>query len=188
LYTYPVANLMPNARMLAAGPSWHALAIAFSGAVWSWGSNSDGQLGDGTTSDDRTPAAISGFLIADNAWLGEDADGDGLPNWMEMDLHTDPGKMDTNGDGISDLAAVLAGISATSADIDGDGRSNADELSSGTDPFRTDTDGDGVSDFADCFPTDPGRSQCPSPGQGDTTPPTITLTAPTNATLVGTNP
>jgi hypothetical protein len=188
-YAYPVPNLMANARtVVAAGAGRHALAVALDGAVWSWGQNGNGQNGDGTTTLRRTPSAISGFSVADNSWLAGDADGDGLPNWLEMDLRTDPGKIDTNGDGISDLVAFKTGISATAADIDGDGRSNADEVAAGTDPFRVDSDGDGQSDLADCFPTDPSRSSCPAPGPGDTTPPTITLTAPTNATLVSTNP
>lgn len=54
----------------------------------------------------------------------------------------------------------------------------------GTDPFNPDTDGDTVNDGTDAFPLDPTRSTAPSPDPEDTTPPTITLTEPTSATLV----
>ena len=47
-----------------------------------------------------------------------------------------------------------------------------------TDPLRADTDGDGVADGADCFPLDPSRWQCPSPDPNDHTPPSQSLTAP----------
>src|SRR5262249_6015663 len=115
-------------------------------------------------------------------------DGDGIPSWMEMLLGTDPFKADTNGDGIPDGQAIISGLSATNPDIDGDGLPNKVEIQIGTDPFRADTDGDGVNDRLDCFPLDPTRSQCPAPNPGDTTPPTITLREPTNATLTGSNP
>ena len=103
-----------------------------------------------------------------------------------MELGTDPTNADTNGDGIPD--GVDIGGDATNPDVDGDGLTNAKERELGTDPFRADTDGDGVADGADCFPLDASRSQCPAPVPGDTMPPAITRTEPTNATLTGTNP
>lgn len=188
-YVYPVATLMADARTLVASPNGdHVLAVDLDGAVWSWGGNGNGQMGDGTTSSSWTPAAISGFTIADNSWLSSDTDGDGMPAWLEMELGTDPGNSDTNGDGISDNAAIRSGISATDPDMDDDGVTNRKEKELGTDPFGSDSDGDSVSDQADCFPLDKDRNQCPAPGQGDTTPPTITLIEPTNATPVSTNP
>jgi hypothetical protein len=72
--------------------------------------------------------------------------------------------------------------------MDGDGVSNADEALHGSDPFMTDTDGDGVADGADCFPIDPTRSTCPAADPNDHTPPVITLTEPTNATLTSSIP
>ena len=83
----------------------------------------------------------------------DDPDQDGLTNAQEAAIGSDPWNPDTNGDGIS----------------------------VGTDPFVADTDGDGVLDGADAFPLDPLRSQAPPPVPGDTTPPVITLTEPTNA-------
>jgi hypothetical protein len=173
--------------MVSAG-SDHGLAITTDGRVWAWGGNENGQLGDGTTVSKGVPFAISGFTAMDDSSLMGDPDGDGLPTWLELQLGTDPWKADTNGDGIPDGVAIKAGINATSLDIDGDGLTNAQELALGTDPFRADTDGDGVNDKLDCFPLDPTRSMCPSPSPGDTTPPTINLTEPTNAVLIGSTP
>src|SRR6266571_423973 len=38
---------------------WHACAVAATGTVYCWGANSNGQLGDGTTTDSPTPVAVS---------------------------------------------------------------------------------------------------------------------------------
>lgn len=129
--------------------------------------------------------SFSAFLGAAN----EDPDQDGLTNAQEA-LGTDPwsvaGSVDTNGDGIPDGVAVAGGMSARNPDMDGDGLANAAELAIGGDPSIADTDGDGVVDGADAFPVDPTRSAAPSPVPGDTTPPTIDLTEPTNAVLIST--
>jgi hypothetical protein len=50
---------------------------------------------------------------------------------------------------------------------------------------RTGSCGDSVSDLTDVYPLDPTRSQAPSADPNDHTPPTITLTRPSNARLVG---
>jgi alpha-tubulin suppressor-like RCC1 family protein len=39
----------------------HSLAVGTDGTVWTWGSNSQGQLGDGTMVDSSSPAAVSGL-------------------------------------------------------------------------------------------------------------------------------
>jgi hypothetical protein len=179
---------MSQAFETAVGDSYAVAAMHLDGGVWMWGINSSGQLGDGTTSSRVTPVPISGFSLADGAWLLTDNDGDGLEAWLELEIGTDPGNADTNGDGINDRAAFASNISATNADMDGDGVSNIKERERGTDPFRADTDNDSSNDSADCFPLDPTRSSCPSPNPSDTTPPSITVTRPTNATLTGSNP
>jgi len=88
-------------------------------------------------------------------------------------------------------------VSPTNVDTDGDGVRNSVEVARGTDPLRADTDGDGYCDGTgpgcysmplDCFPLDPTRSACPTRVPGDTTPPLIRLTEPTNAVLISSLP
>jgi hypothetical protein len=86
----------------------------------------------------------------------------------------------TNGDGLSDLVNHQLGYAGNNYDIDGDGLTNAQELVLGTDPFNADTDGDGHPDGSDYYPLDSTRWQAPT-DPGDTSPPTITLTAPQGA-------
>src|SRR5262249_26296470 len=62
--TIPVAvkNLVAGSNVIAvaAGGS-HSLAMTMGGAVWAWGSNSSGQLGDGTTTGKTSPALLAGI-------------------------------------------------------------------------------------------------------------------------------
>jgi len=44
---------------IAAG-AFHVCGITTSGATYCWGSNSSGQVGDGTTTDHSAPEAVSG--------------------------------------------------------------------------------------------------------------------------------
>ncbi|MFP2934455.1 RCC1 domain-containing protein [Pyxidicoccus sp. 3LG] len=46
---------------VAAGDS-HSLVLRGDGTVWAWGSNSSGQLGDGTTTDRATPQPVPGLM------------------------------------------------------------------------------------------------------------------------------
>jgi len=70
-------------------------------------------------------------------------------------------------------------------DSDGDGLTNLAESQKGTDSDDPDTDSDGVPDGLDAFPLDPNRSELePVPNPSDTTPPVIQLLQPKNATLV----
>lgn len=157
-----------------------ALAARRDGTVWTWGPNTSGQLGDGTTTDRWVPRPVPDFSLVDNEWLMTDVDHDGLPTWRELELGTEPLNADTNGDGLRDGAAINAGMSATNLDMDDDGWSNTLERQKGTNPFVADTDGDTVSDGTDFFPLDSTRSQGPQPVPGDTTPPVIVLIFPIN--------
>ena len=135
----------------------------------------------------------AGFTGGDGLVLGystgtDDPDGDGLTTNLEWQIGSDPWKADTNGDGLRDGQALTSGKSATNIDMDGDGLTNAVEIGQGTDPLSADTDGDGQSDSSDCFPIDPTRWNCPSPTPGDTTPPVITLSEPTGASLISVVP
>lgn len=59
----PVVGLPDTVNQVAAGNGAdHALALLADGTVWAWGSNHDGELGDGTTSGRRqTPAVVPGL-------------------------------------------------------------------------------------------------------------------------------
>jgi alpha-tubulin suppressor-like RCC1 family protein len=42
----------------------HSLAIEGDGSLWTWGLNSTGQLGDGTTANRRAPVRVAGLTGA----------------------------------------------------------------------------------------------------------------------------
>jgi hypothetical protein len=159
-----------------------------SGALWRWGANASGQLGDGTTGDRLEPGEVPGLRLFGDSWFGEDADADGLDNLAEHYLGSDPLKSDTNGDRAPDGASVAIGRDPVSVDLDGDGLGNAEEIRVGTDLFNRDSDGDGAVDGQDAFPLDPSRSEAPPPDPGDTEAPVILLREPRNAVLVSSIP
>jgi hypothetical protein len=168
---------------VAALGSMHTLVANLQGQVLAAGEDGSGQLGNNSTTLTTTFVPVSMGVLADNTWLAQDSDGDGLSNWQEYLLGTDPLNVDTNGDGIPD------GVDGDSpfrldTDSDHDGVPNWLEIQRGTDPFRADTDGDGVADGVDCFPLDPTRSTCPAADPNDHTAPTITLTEPISAVPV----
>jgi hypothetical protein len=77
-----------------------------------------------------------------------DSDGDGLTNDEEAKLGTDPFNPDTDGDELGDGREVKElTTNPLSADTDGDELSDGDEvLRRSTDPLNPDTDGDALSD------------------------------------------
>ena len=70
-------------------------------------------------------------LTADH--LNDDADGDGLPDWWEMEHNLDPGSAE--------------GLDGAWGDADKDGLNNRSEFLAGTDPWNFDTYGTGFSDY-----------------------------------------
>ena len=88
-----------------------------------------------------------------------DTDGDGIPDTTEKyglnGWFTDPGKWDTDGDGLSDGDEINTyGTNPLNPDCDDDGLLDGEEiLVYGTDPFDRDTDDDGWLDPEDVSPT-----------------------------------
>ena len=89
----------------------------------------------------------------------KDTDEDGLPDWLEEELGTDPLNPDTDGDGLPDGYEYLVlgtdplkkdtdnnGINDGDEDFDGDGLTNLEEYELGTGPLNPDTDGNGILD------------------------------------------
>lgn len=114
---------------------------------------------------------------------GTDPDADGLTNYQEHLLGTDPTKADSDGDGLSDGAEVGTngvfdvGVDTNplDADTDDDGLSDGDEKNGtgpnagkATNPLLVDTDGDGVHDKDETtLGTDPTKVDSDGDGIGD---------------------
>ena len=99
-----------------------------------------------------------------------DSDGDGLPDYIERSLELDRFNPDTDGDGLpdgyeyyylgTDPAKVDSddnGISDADEDFDEDGLTNIEEYNLSTNPFVKDSDYDGLSDYDEVYKynTDP---------------------------------
>jgi len=100
-----------------------------------------------------------------------DSDADGLTNFQEFDLGTDPLSPDSDGDGINDGDEInLYYTNALNADSDKDGISDSDEINTyNTDPNLKDSDNDGLTDYQEIFnyQTDPANSDTDGDGLGD---------------------
>jgi len=80
------------------------------------------------------PAGGDNGAPAANSFI--DSDGDGLPDWMELLIGTDPFNPDTDGDGLSDGDEVLKyHTNPLKPDTDGDGYSDGDEVRAGSNPL-----------------------------------------------------
>lgn len=113
--------------------------------------------------------AEAGVVITATAFSDVDlnvaglAVGDGLTFAEERRLGTDPNKVDTDDDGLSDwLEAKQYGTNPVSRDSDGDGLTDGEEVNANcTNPLNADTDGDGSDDGIDPAPCTPGTTPIP---------------------------
>lgn len=100
-----------------------------------------------TTTTDTTTCELDGALY--EAGDTDDRDGDGLTDYEECILGTDPTYEDSDGDLISDAQEVEAGGDPMARDSNGDGILDTSEWPAGDDTGPADTDGDGVTDILD---------------------------------------
>lgn len=100
-----------------------------------------------------------------------DEDDDGLTNWAESILGTDPTNDDTDDDGLSDLDEYLLYKSnPLEQDTDGDGIADYEEAKTyGTNPNSADSDGDGVADSEEILvtKTNPNKADSDDDGLSD---------------------
>jgi hypothetical protein len=103
-----------------------------------------------------------------------DSDSDGLPDYIEEQLGTDPFDADSDDDGISDSVEARFGtdplVDDANDDADSDGLTNIEEIEVyGTDPLDADTDNDGLSDGDEVsvYGTDPTASDTDGDGASD---------------------
>jgi hypothetical protein len=92
--------------------------------------------------------ASTGYPVHSNANL-PDTDFDGLPDFVERDIRTDPNKEDTDGDGLGDYDefADFGGYAAVAARFPRFVLDGTASMLYGTDPTRTDSDGDTLGDY-----------------------------------------
>lgn len=86
-----------------------------------------------------------------SCWRSVDTDGDGLSDYRETLLTTDPTESDTDGDGIADAAEQSGSTDPRYRDTDDDGLSDGTEQEGETSPTDPDVDNDGLPDGAERY-------------------------------------
>ena len=137
-------------------PPWALVAFlivcVFSFCALVWLVNQSGGKGAGQISSANTQTAVS---LAQTAYANQtatafgliDSDGDGLTDIAEIGMGTNPALLDTDIDGLSDGDEVNnRKTDPKKADSDGDGLIDGDEINRGFNPLSADTDGDGLND------------------------------------------
>jgi uncharacterized protein (DUF1800 family) len=113
--------------------------------------------GANTLQIERTGGATGGYIGFDYIKLEArpdaltDSDNDGMPLWFEetyglSDAASTDAPLDTDGDGLANLAEFQLGTNPTDPDSDNDGLTDSAESTPGTHPLLADTDGDGLGD------------------------------------------
>ncbi len=100
-------------------------------------------------------------LDGDGDWTNDDEDEDGTATYLDPDEPADP-TLDADSDGVSDFEERALGTDPNNADSDGDGTPDDEEVGDSASP--TDTDGDGVIDALD---DDDDGDGVPSIDEGD---------------------
>lgn len=121
--------------------------------------------------------AATATVLALTAEAAGDDDEDGLSNAQEIQLGTNPGNPDTDGDGLNDGQEVNQfGTNPRQQDSDGDTLPDGAEVNEhGTSPTNSDTDGDGVLDGVEVNNgTNPLQPPTSTPPPTDTPPATNT--------------
>jgi len=167
------------ANVVGASAGEHTLFTRSNGAetFWGTGNNVYNQLADLTLVNQSVPKFID--------LKYPDSDGDGLQDWLQIEMGIAIGDIDANGNGFTNAEDIAMGYDPLDEDLDGDGVSNVDEILQGYNPYSEDTDGDGVADGLDAFPLDPTRWEPMGPSDpNDHDGPIITITNPPGAVLV----
>jgi uncharacterized protein (TIGR03382 family) len=116
--------------------------------------DADGNHRDATPSSPEVGGTLGGRVEADRSPWAPDWDGDGLLDWEEPPMGTDPTLADTDGDGLDDGLEASTGTDPTDPDTDEDGIldgvEDADQDGvvdpTESDPRNADTDGDCIPD------------------------------------------
>lgn len=149
VYTYSVSDGGGSQNYSGTNTSrWTASTLEAAGTVFS-DLQTDGAGNITVTYSDPSAWAMNAIVL--EAKVGEDGDGDGLPDSWEMTHFNDLdeiGSGDPDSDGLDNAAELLANTDPTDDDTDGEGLLDGAEVNThGTDPLLVDTDGDTLSDF-----------------------------------------